>query len=278
MLKIKNRYSKNRVSKKERILGYCINLYKKIRLKIIFLKPLKERERFHLNPFYRFMGELPSEIEEGKYFELQEITLLNLVSKVKCHQLCKGILVLNHNHPPSSSISRGIQPEKLKKQIFGYFSNTTNNCAWISLCEITPGRKELSKIANSIDIGIFNFSDDYIGITFQIKLTNEFKKTLSEAMSSEPPGKVSYSRYKCGNSKKIIQNTKSPEVSRRENVEDLVLEVKDRFHRLFLKHLPLELNYAENAPISFNEYYTNYDVKKSACNYLKSTGLFLQQT
>ena len=271
-MKITNKYSKNRISKKNKFTNWYMNILKKFRLSIKKIFPLsKYEELLYRNPSR--IEKVSSKFDRGKYIEINCIIILNLVSKVNCDNLYDGIMNLYGDNPLIGYLGGEIQLDRLRKCITS-FSISASTEHWAVLSRISPKDTGLYKIADYVEIDIFDFSSDYIGIAFKLELTAKYKKDLKEAMTCTIEGKQSYERYNYKKQKRISLMTESAELARKDAVEDLLLEVKYYFHNLFKKYLPLELDYKNEAPISLDIYKTNYDLKNDNSSFFKSLDLF----
>ena len=267
-MKIKNKYSKQKIDKKNIRLNKLIKYKGSIRLKLKKIKPLNEREKFLYTDDWMLKDETPKK-ENDKYLLLNNIILVNFVSKVNCQELYNGIIKLYGKNPPKDYLGEEIRPNDLKRYILD-FSNSCNNERWCKVCSISPSNKELHKISNYILISIFEASNDLIGISFNIFLTDSSRKMLEDILSQDVGAKKIYSKYKIKNRKRISVSYTSGSSIRSNNFEDMLLEIKSRFNQIFIKYLPLEIEYLYKSPISLDIYQTNYNVKD---NYLLSTGL-----
>lgn len=271
-MKITNKYSINRTSKKDKFNAIIINFKKYIRSRTQWLKPYSKYEELIYGDV-KVKSKAKYKIEKGKFLDLEKIIMLNLVSKVNSDKLYNGIENLFINNPLKGCMSGQLYEDRLKECI-KRFSLSKNYQNWSFLCSISPTDEELHSIVDFITIEIFNFSNDYIGISFNLNLTEDAKKELYDKMNEEVYGRRLFKINKYRKRKQVYIWEQNPLLTREENIEDYLIEIKYKFQLLFEKYLPLELSYNDNVPISLNIYKTNYNLKEDKSNFLGSMGLF----
>lgn len=271
-MKIKNKYTKQKIDKKEQLVNRWINTKKYIRLKTQKIVKLSKKEDWLYNRKLLYKNGIPK-IEDDKYIYLKNIMMINYITKNNCSKLYKGIINLYGNNPLRGFVGGGFNPKKLKKDIDD-FSYSNNSERWMRLCEISPKENILYEYVNYIDISIFEASNDMIGIIFNLHLTNFAQNKLLEIMNEDVIVKPVYSMYKYKKRRSISITELSPESIRNDNYENMLLEIKDRCNKLFYKYIPLELEYNNNAPISLDIYQTNYDIKNSESRFLNSLDFY----
>ena len=245
-----------------------LNLKKKIRLLTKKIKPLSKLEEFLYIEEHKNLDKLPQK-EKDKYIFISNIFLENIVSKNNCLELFNGILNLYKENPLNGYLGGEIRPNDLKKAILS-FSKSDNNCHWSRLCSISPKDKELYQYCDYIDISIFEISNDLVGISFNLTMTDYFKKQCEKILTKKVEPKQTYTEYKYKKKKTYGVSCSRLDSIRNSDYEDFILEIKDRFNNLFNKFLPLELTYKFKSPISLNVYQTNYNLEKDKSDYLSS--------
>lgn len=271
-MKIKNKYTKQKIDKKEQLINRWINTKKYIRLKTQKIVKLSKKEDWLYNRNLLYKNGIPK-IEDDKYIYLKNIMMINYITKNNCNKLYKGIINLYGNNPLRGFVGGGFNPKKLKKAIDD-FSYSNNSERWMRLCEISPKENILYEYINYIDISIFEASNDMIGIIFNLHLTNFAQDKLLEIMNEDVVVKPVYSIYKYKKRRNISITELSSESIRNNDYENILLEIKDRCNKLFHKYIPLELEYNNNAPISLDIYQTNYDIKNSESRFLNSLDFY----
>lgn len=258
-MKIKNKYSKKRIDKNYLLLNKIINIKKYIRNKTAKIKPLTDMEKFLYTdskiPFQNQNTIMPS----NKYIIMNDIFLLNIVSKKDCNNLYVGLINLYKDNYLEGYLGGQIRTADLKKCIDN-FKNSKNDKRWTRLCDITPKDKEMNELCDFITISIFEMSNDLIGIAFDLKVTNKFNDTIYNLFNQKVEIKTIYDKYRYKNKYVYGKATTSIQEKRNNDFEDFILEFKSRFNKLFSKYLPLQLDYKNRAPISINLYQTNFYV------------------
>lgn len=267
-MKIKNKYSKSKINKKNIRLNKRLNLKKKFRLLTKKIKPLSKLEEFLYEEQHMSFDKLPIK-EEDKYIFISNILITNVISKNKCNELFNGILNLYKDNPLNGYLGGEIRPDDLKGLILS-FSKSENTQHWSRLCSISPKDKELYKYCDYINISIFEISNDLIAICFNLTMTSNFKEKTEEILTKKVERKQIYTEYKYKNKKSFGISHPRLDSIRNSDYEDFILEIKDRFNKLFQKYLPLELDYKNKPPISLNVYQTNYDLEKDKSDFLSS--------
>ena len=123
-MKIKNKYTKQKIDKKEQLINRWINAKKYIRLKTQKFIKLSKREEWLYNPKLICKNDI-SKIEDDKYIHLKNIMMINYIKKNNCNKLYKGIINLYGNNPLKGFEGIGVNPKELKKAIddFSYSNN-----------------------------------------------------------------------------------------------------------------------------------------------------------
>ena len=191
-MKIKNKYTKQKIDKKEQLINRWINAKKYIRLKTQKFIKLSKREELLYNPKLIRKNDI-SKIEDDKYIHLKNIMMINYIKKNNCNKLYKGIINLYGNNPLKGFGGIWVNPKEFKKAIDD-FSYSNNLKKWMKLCDISPKEKILYEYTNYIEI--FEASNDMIGIIFNLHLTNFAQDKLLDIMNEDVVVKPIYSIYK----------------------------------------------------------------------------------
>lgn len=272
-MKIKNEYSKSKIDKTNLFFNKCLILKKKIRNKTKKIIPLSEKEKMIFNVDEDGFIKRQTMPPKDKYLKMNDILIFNIVSKNDCEKLYKGIVSLYNDNYLKGYLGGELRPKELRKTIMS-FDYSDNNCSWSILCAISPKDKELYNVCNRVDISIFDFSNDMIGIIFKLSLTELFNSNLEKMFNEKVENKTYCQKFNykkkyiygiCSNMKDHIRNGK---------YEDEILEIKDRFNKLFIKYLPLQLDYKSNAPISINLFQTNYEINNREESFFNSLEFF----
>lgn len=259
-MKIKNKHSKNRIDKSKLIINTIINIKKYIRTKTLKIKPLTDMEKFLYVDSGRDSMNKNITIPKNKYIKINDIFMLNIVSKKNCKNLYAGLINLYKDNYLKGYLGGELRTRQLKKCIDSYMSSTNHN-KWSRLCDLSPGDKELYELCDFITISIFEISNDLIGISFDLKVTNKFNKEVNSIFNEKVDIKTVYDKYKYKKKYVYSKGELSVQEKRNNDFEDYILEFKCRFNKLFSKYLPLELDYKNKPPISLNAYQTNFNVK-----------------
>lgn len=261
-----NKYSEKRIDKSGIWFNKWMNLKKRFRLKTKKLIPLNKMEEF-LYEMDTSLHEKFSKIDKGKYLEINDIYMLNFVSKMKCAELYKGIIKLHSDNPLKGYLGGEVNPSELKKNVEA-FSNSCNNERWSFVLTLSPKNKELFEISDYIRIHLFEASDNFIGISFHLILTKKAKQNFKNTLSKKYNDTTEYIKF-CRKNRVAISHIRG-EIKRNIEIEDYFLDIKSMFNEMLKSYLPLELDYKNKAPISLNIYKTNYDIKNDKSLFLSS--------
>lgn len=119
-MKIKNKYTKQKIDKKEQLVNRWINTKKYIRLKTQKIVKLSKKEDWLYNRNLLYKNGIPK-IEDDKYIYLKNIMMINYITKNNCSKLYKGIINLYGNNPLRGFVGGGFNPKKLKKRYRRFF-------------------------------------------------------------------------------------------------------------------------------------------------------------
>lgn len=254
--KIKNHISKSKEVKKELLLKKYVNIARFFRLKTQKILPLSKQEEI-LFTHQEGSERIISPLDENDFFDsVGNIFLLCVYPKSDLRNLEKGLKKLILNNPSKNFFSSTIINEHFSDRFDSYkFSNNFNSWSNIGVC--SPTDKELENIIDYIEIYTFNFSNDYIGISFNLFLSDIFTEYLNNAYkktSGFDIDKYHFYRYK---KKRLIGATSySPEIIRRQEVENILIEIKIRAFQFFKKYISIK-NTPHAVPISIDIYCSN---------------------
>lgn len=273
MLEIKNKLSNSKEKKKQDFFNKYMNLKKKIRYKLIRYFPLTKKEEVMYKNISVFNHKARG-LDKDKYFQLNKrIYLLSAISKNDLDDFYFGLVHLLKNNPSKNQLRQTSVTENLRKSIFD-FQGTNNGCGWLKLGEITPHDEKLSEYVKSMDLFLFSFSDDYLGISVGIEFSTSFNKYYNDTLIGDVDNKMeSYRKYYIGNKIYVSPTFKSKNILRKELIDDILIEIKMRTYNFLTKYIKL-LPLRNKAPISLDVYFTNYDYGNEENLFLRSYNLY----
>jgi hypothetical protein len=257
-MKIKNKYSKNRSTKEERLFNVYMNTKKKLRIKLQKIIPLNEYEKtlYKDNENHKDRSTKP---QKGKYFGLNgETILLSAIPKTNLTELYNGLKKMLKKHS-FKNLGPTIFEEELKTSIY-QFSNISNDSRYIPNIYLTPKAKSLEGLVDFLILDLFDLSNDYIGISISIKLTKEIKKEINDIMKNDYTDNTKFRRYYSKNKTRVTKTTWNPDIPRSTLVDDYMIEIKTRVYQFVNKYIKLSPTNNYKAPISLDIYCTNYDL------------------
>ena len=264
-MKIKNKFSKQRIDKDNLFLNKVMNIKKSIRNKTSKIIPLTDMEKFLYTEdnFEKAYDEKNTTMPKNKYLRLNDIFLLNIVSKNDCHNLYSGIINLYKDNYLKGYLGGELRHKELKKCIDSYITST-NYHGCTELCRLSPKDNELYELCDLIIIHIFEISNDLLGISFDLKVTEKFNNEINNIFNEKVNIATIYNKLKYKKKYLYSRSRTSVKKKRNNDYEDFIIEFKCRFNKLFNKYLPLQLDYKNKPPISINTYQTNFKVTNRA--------------
>lgn len=253
MIEIKNSlYNSNDRLKQNKFNKY-IKLKRKFRLRLKKVFPLDENEKIIYE--HKCHKREISKPEKERYLEFNKrVHLLSVIPKNELNVFYLNYKELVKNNPSKSIFSKAIIDNRIKDTILSFRSKRSG---WSLLNTITPQNSELLDIVDYITMYMFDFSDDYVGISFIITLNNNFNIELNEEIVGDVESEINYIKMYVGNKKRISYNELSKEEIRKNKIEMILLEIKMRVYEFLKQYINLpELN--NYAPICLDEYITNY--------------------
>lgn len=269
---IKNKFSKLKVDKKNVRLNKIMNIKKKIRKRTEKIKPLNKTEDFLYNTNVYESKHDNFLQPKSKYLRLNNIILINTISKNDCENLYAGIYNLYKDNYLKGYLGGNFREKNIRELIISY-KILDNNNKWSRICDISPKDKELYEVCDYVSISIFDISNDTIGIAFNMKMTDKFNIEIERIYNTEIESKIIYDKHKYKNKWSYSISEINKNEVRNNMYEDYILEIKCRFNKLLKKYLPLQLDYTKYSPISLNIYQTNHDIKDRENRFFNSLNL-----
>ena len=269
---IKNKFSKSKIDKRNIRLNKIMNIKKKIRKKTERIIPLNKMEEFLYNTNI-YESEHDNFLQpKGKYFRLNNILLINTISKNDCEKLYAGVYNLYKDNYLKGYLGGDFREKNIHELIVRY-KILDNNSKWASICDISPKDEELYDLFDYVNISIFDISNDTIGIVFNMKMTDKFNEEIEKIFNKKIESKIIYDKHKYKNKWSYSIGGINKNEVRNNIYEDYILEIKCRFNKLLKKYLPLQLNYKKYPPISLNIYQSNHNIKDRENAFFHSTNL-----
>ena len=119
-MKIKNKFSRQKVDRNKIFENKIINAKKKIRVKTAKLIPLSNMEKFLYTDFKNDCFEKNTKIPEEKYIRISDIFLLNIIDKKDCKQLYAGLINLYKDNYLRGYLGGELITKELKKCIYEF--------------------------------------------------------------------------------------------------------------------------------------------------------------
>ena len=200
-------------------------------------------------------------VKEGKYFKLNgDIHILNAIPKTNLNSLYIGLNDLVLKNPIKHLMADFISEKDMKNSVF-IFSKSDNSNSYSRCFYTTPKEKQLQDSIKYIKIVLFEFSDDYVGICFEVNLSDTIKEELNDLINGDCDGEQEYVRYYYKNKKMISKINWNPNITREQKVNDYIIEIKCRVLKFLDRYIPLT-KYNNKAPVSIDVYSTNYNLNE----------------
>ncbi len=255
-MKFTNEYYKK--NKSERLFYNYQEIRKKIRQYTQKIIPLTPMEKILYSDNIRNIE--TSKVKEGKYFEYNGIIyLLNIVPKTKVKELFSGIQNMVIRNSSNKIIGRQMFENDINDMI-KIFNKNSNHHNMSRYYLIEPQDRKLIGIVKLIDITIFEFSNDYIGIASKIELNENIKKEINQIMNGDCKGEIEYVKS-VGKHKYVSKFEWNPNITRTKIVNEYITEIKCRSNEFIKKYIPIN-NYRFKEPISLDILETNYDLEQ----------------
>ena len=258
-MKIQNKYSKKRKTTKDRIFENYQRLRKSIRLKTCKIIPLSINENLLYNDKVPRMKN--TKIDKNRYFGLNgQIYILDTYPKAKISNLYVELNELIRKNPVTKKIISTVMEKDLKSAVL-QFASADNMNRYCQHFDITPKDRKLDKIVDFISITMFELSNDFIGISFEVNLSDECKKEINNLIISDCEGEEEYIKYYSRKKTLVTKTSWNPDITRRKVINDYIIEIKTRTIDFISKYI--SLNKKNNKPpISIDVYTTNYNLNE----------------
>ena len=261
MLELKNRIYNSKERKKEIRLYKYMELMKKFRLKTKSIIPFSFNEEL-LYSEEGYNQNINKE-DDGKYLELNgRMHLLTVIDKEHIEDFYNGYNLLVKSNPCKSIMSCTILDDTSKDNILR-FKNKINSGGWSNLGYISPNSKLLKDVIDYIHMFLFDLSDDYVGVSFTLKINDNLNKEINNFMINDIDYKYDYRIYYNGSKKRIGRSIKNKEIVRKEKLDDILLEIKMRTYDFLNSYINL-FPIGDNSPITLDEYRTDYNLKEGS--------------
>lgn len=199
--------------------------------------------------------------DKNKFLKLNKrITLLYLFPKSDSKNLYNNFKKMFYENPMDKIIFSTMIDDQFEK-IFKNYDNYNNSNSFGPIGHIKP--KSISKYTDFINIIIFNFSSNYLGIAFECHLTDEILLEINNIISCEIDDSLEYKEYYIGSKKHIGRIQWNPDIIRRKKLNNYIIEIKYIINEFINSYLKFEKSISIS-PISLNIYETNYEITDRA--------------
>ena len=272
-LKIKNKISNSKEQKKKIIFNKYMDVKKSIRLKFQKVKPLTQYEKL---VFLHHGKERPATpLDSDQFFESTgNIILLTVYPKSNIDNFEKNIEKLILDNPAKSPFIKTTITERYSKK-FKNLAYSHNYMSWSKVGYCSPKSCNLKDLIDCIEIDIFNFSNDYFGISFNLILSSELRNYINNYYRKTSGFNTEEYHVYSYNSKKMVGvSSYNSNIIRRKEIENILIEIKMRAYNFINKYLKLN-NSKNNSPISLDIYCSNItDIDN---NFYNSYDLFFRK-
>lgn len=258
MIKIKNKIYNSKAQIKQRRFNSYMNYKEFLRFKLSKFIPLNEKEINVYTPI-KFKNKIINIDKDKFFFYNKRIHILSAINKNDLKKFYAGYCSLVKEHPSTAFGSAIIDTKTIK--MLEFYQNSSNSLGKTNLGLISPNHKDLLGIVDHIKIMLFGLSDNYVGVTFILFLNEDFNKELNQLIISEPSSEVQYNKFRIGNDIHINKNILDKNDTRRNKLNDILLEVKIRSYNFLKSYFEL-LPINDNSPITLDEYSTNYCISE----------------
>lgn len=273
MLKIKNQLVNTKELKRQKKLKKYVEIKKKIRLKTKKFFPLTRQEEILYND-HKFKSHI-TKLSDEEFFKIAgNIVLLDIFPKSDLKSFLSGIKKLLFNNPATNAfINYPIDSDWENRMAM--WQNSNNSAAYGLIDYCSPKSKDLIGLIDSIRIDIFNFSNDYFGISFNLYFSDTLKDELNtDLIDVEKYDTDIYKKYSYGHKKYIGKYSYNSAIIRKNNFDNKLIEIKCRVHKFISKYINLS-PIDKYSPISLDFYYTN--IRNVDSMYYKSFDLYLTE-
>ena len=258
ILKLTNKYYKKEYSLKNKIFVKTQKIKRSFRLKTKNIIPLSDMEKCLYSTNDRIKK--CEKVKKNRYFKLNgDIHILNAIPKTELNSIYVGLHDLLLKNPIKDLTGGFFSEADIKESVF-VFSKSSNSNSYSRSFFITPKDKKVQECIEYIQIILFELSDDYIGICFEVNLYDEIKNKLNDFINGDCIGEQEFIRYYSRKKKVVSKVNWNSNITREKKVNEYVIEIKCRVIEFLAKYLPLT-NYNNKAPVSIDIYTTNYNLK-----------------
>lgn len=209
--------------------------------------------------------------DENKFIKLnKKITLLYLFPKSESKDLYKNFKNMFFENPMNKNIFSTMIDDQFEN-FFNNYDNVHNSTSYGSIGHIEP--KSISKYVSFINIILFNFSSNYLGIAFECYLTDDILIELNNVITCKINDYVEYKKYYIGSKKQIRRIEWNPDIIRKKLFNNNIIEVKCIINDFINNYLKFE-KVISIAPISLNLYETNYEITNRAPSIMMSHDMY----
>lgn len=273
MLKIKNKLVNTKEFKNQNRLQKYVEFKKKIRLKTKKIIPLTRQEEMLYND-HNFKNNM-SQPKENEFFRTTgDIVLLDIYPKSDLNTFINGIRKLLLNNPSNNPFTNNPIDDEWESRLL-HWNDSNSYCSYGLIGYCSPNSKDLKNIIDFIRIDIFNFSNDYFGLSFKLHFSKDLKAEInSELCLNEEFDTDVYKKYSYKHKTYIGKYSYNPEIIRKNILNNKLIEIKCRAHKFILNYIKLSpIN--SLSPISVDFYYTN--IKDIDSAYYRSFDFYLNE-
>lgn len=177
MLKIKNKLVNTKEFKNQNRLQKYVEFKKKIRLKTKKIIPLTRQEEMLYND-HNFKNNM-SQPKENEFFRTTgDIVLLDIYPKSDLNTFINGIRKLLLNNPSNNPFTNNPIDDEWESRLL-HWNDSNSYCSYGLIGYCSPNSKDLKNIIDFIRIDIFNFSNDYFGLSFELHFSKDLKSEIN---------------------------------------------------------------------------------------------------
>ncbi len=209
--------------------------------------------------------------DKNKFLLLnQRITLLYLFPKSDSKNLCNNFKkMFLENSSANNSFSTTIDDRF--NDFFKSYDNHHNYHSHGLIGHIVP--KTISDYVSFINIIMFNFSSNYLGIAFECILTESILSEINNLIICDIDDNIEYKEYYIGSKKNIGRWNINPDIIRNRILNNNILEIKCIINDFINHYLKFEKK-IQLAPISLNIYETNYKISDKVPEIMRSHNIY----
>ena len=255
MLKIKNKLVNTKEFKNQNRLQKYVEFKKKIRLKTKKIIPLTRQEEMLYND-HNFKNNM-SQPKENEFFRTTgDIVLLDIYPKSDLNTFINGIRKLLLNNPSNNPFTNNPIDDEWESRLL-HWNDSNSYCSYGLIGYCSPNSKDLKNIIDFIRIDIFNFSNDYFGLSFELHFSKDLKSEINFDLCLDKDVDTDiYRKYSYKHKTYIGKYSYNSEIIRKKILNNKLIEIKCRAHKFISNYIKLSpIN--NLSPISVDFYYTN---------------------